>query len=164
MIIKLTLFFKLLPIILLFSGCFATQSVYDIGYREVHGTKDLNLYENNITIYLFKSSIIRGPHLRDWTNSTPIDTIEINLDDIDWFSEDKYEKLGSIKAFVKTDEILFDVKIRKYNNGKEKLILVNEQREWYGYPAQALMVVSMPLDLVLDVVLIFWLIITGVFT
>ena len=72
-------------------------------------------------------------------------SIKLKKMDIEW--SDNQE--GIISALINDNKVNFEVSI----SGGE-IRLKHKYREWYSYPTQALLVVSMPLDFVIDLVVI----------
>jgi len=78
---------------------------------------------------------------------TIIDQVIFRKEDIIW--SDSQQKRGTITLIVKGDPHIFNVS----QHGTE-LDIQRDYRRWYNYPAQMLMMVSVPLDIVFSVGLI----------
>ncbi|NVJ61506.1 MAG: hypothetical protein HWE27_14005 [Gammaproteobacteria bacterium] len=68
--------------------------------------------------------------------------VDFKFDEIKW---NNAKSKGTIQLEV--DGEIFEFEVTQYDG---KLKFRGDYREWYGYPAQALLVVTMPLDIVVS--------------
>jgi len=67
--------------------------------------------------------------------------------EVQWSSDTR----GQVTLLYDGAPTLFDVR-RHTSTGQDLVTLDSPYREWYGYPAQGLLVLTLPLDVVIDVV------------
>lgn len=67
--------------------------------------------------------------------------------EVQWSSDSR----GQVTLMHEGAPTLFDVR-RHTSSGQDLVTLDSPYREWYGYPAQGLLVLTLPLDVVIDVV------------
>jgi len=135
---------------LLLSGCVSSSYVTTIGAKAVHGkttkeSTEINLgYSERFTNFFGDGFLPYTNLYADSEMNQPV-TAAFNYDDIVW-EPDKYKE-GSIK--IELDGEKYKFKVQGYPNQVE---VVHDYREWYSYPAQSLLVLTMPLDIVILVV------------
>ncbi len=77
--------------------------------------------------------------------------IQVDTSKIKWNDNKGYYKTGEYEAEIGGEKILFDVKVERdlKDENKCKLRLEHKYRSAYGYPAQTLLVVTVPFDVAL---------------
>jgi hypothetical protein len=143
---------KLLPLLLstiLLNGCVASSYVSSIGAKSIHGDTKINLVETD----LYYSERVSNPFgviegkslLKISSKSDDTDTVKFNYDNIIW--AEKGSTSGKIDLLVKGKLLTFSVfKTHKY------IELTYDYRNWYSYPAQSLLIFSIPADVVITTV------------
>lgn len=132
-------------IVSLTSGCVSSSYLASVGARAKHGVAT----EQQSNVSLLDSKRLPGRWALmhgapPYSNLIPekegklIAEIPINLQDINWVSWNT----GSITLDVSGELLEFEVK-KSENN----LTFTHDYRNWYGYPVQALIVVTIPLDI-----------------
>jgi len=79
----------------------------------------------------------------------PVGSVTINQAQIEWL--DKTD--GLVQAVHDGKPKSFSISKRTYS-GKNIVSVESNYRHWYGYPAQALLLVSVPVDIAIDVVVV----------
>ena len=151
----MTFRFLILLVCVYLSGCTTSPYVFSIGANSIEGSTVINNTSKSIEVSLNDSKLIAHedagflmpsyPYqsLTQDSGSNALYDITFNLKDIKW--ENKFR--GKITLLINGESKEFDV--WKKNN---ELRLKHYYRKWYGYPAQAFLLVSYPLDAVVVIV------------
>lgn len=144
----------------LLNGCMAASTaVSGIGARAIYGETDYNPSTETVSIKLKDAALIRGTDLPilpyrslvlDAKNEM-VGVITLNYKDIVWTGYSDGMQTGKVKSIVKDKEMDFDVRLRNHNTS---LFLQHRYREWYGYPAQGLLIATIPIDGVLNALML----------
>ena len=144
------LFIFLISTILL-SGCVSSSYVSAIGAKTMHGNTKKDSTEINL-IYSDRLADEAGFMSGDFLPYTNLyidsegwgtATVSFNYADITWNNQGE----GSINLMVNGEEIEFLAD--KFHDQVE---LIHDYRNWYSYPAQSLLVLSIPADVVITAV------------
>lgn len=159
--------FLLLFIAVAISGCFMSSTlVSSIGARAKYGETKLTSFEKEVSIEIIDTSLIVNgwamghglaiPYvtLMPAPGGESLEKIVLNLADIKWSNDKNYEKIGEVQCLLKGVQTKFEVRQVSIDTNSTRLSLESRYRYWYGYPAQSLLVVSLPVDVATDVVLI----------
>ena len=107
---------------------------------KVNKHKRLWYYTNSWALFN-KGALVDIYKLRDSDYEVELDgNISFNINDIVWSTPKK----GKVTILHNGEVKYFDV-----NKGDNTLYLSHEYREWYGYPAQTLLLVSVPFDIII---------------
>lgn len=145
--------------LLILSGCAPTSAfVSSIGARSLHAEGNATLTDIDINFRLKDS-----PRSMSVGHSGPIpyflDTDEKEGEELGEFSINSASLASQTKSTSEItlphngEPIAFSVRESSFN-GLRTVRLEHHYRRWYGYPAQGLMLISLPLDAALDLVLI----------
>jgi len=134
--------------------------VSSIGAKGNWSRQKITDKENLVSISILKSKMevskdgdmpIYFPYksLRPSKDGEFLDTVEIKMSDIKWSTESNANKKGEISCLLNGEPFLFEVTL--YNDGKDNeiLSLISRYRSWYGYPAQCLMLLTVPTDIII---------------
>ena len=133
-------------------GCTTSPTVWSIGANSITGvatsnpeskTVELSLIESELEAHDDAGFLMPGHPYQSLkaTNKSPnLGKVSFRLDDIKW--ETRYT--GTISIHIKGELKEFNV----WRKGNE-LRLTHYYRDWYGYPAQGLLLISYPLDVVI---------------
>lgn len=146
----------------LLSGCAVTSTlVSSIGARSLGGSAAYPREAGEIDVVLRDSprvlqsgavahfAAIPYSSLSPEGEGQPAGSIVVKPAEVQW-SNDTRGQVTVLHAGVPT---LFDVR-RSTSRGQDWIAVESPYREWYGYPAQGLLVLALPLDVVIDVVAI----------
>ena len=155
----------LFPIVILlalinFSGCAVTSTVVSgIGLKSVHGKQSEDSNGNAQSMELIESDLylpsgtighfaaIPYSSLETKDGGRDLGNIEIDQTSIKWVNSNE----GKIRLKVNNQESEFLV--TKMQFGKEYYLnFESRTRRWYWYPAQCLMVATVPTDITTDVI------------
>ena len=78
--------------------------------------------------------------------------VSLNVEDVKWLKAESSERTGEVEVMLNGERTRFEVRESSTPGKPEKVILERRYRRWYGYPAQLLLVVSLPVDAVITVV------------
>jgi len=147
-------------------GCFITSTyVSSIGARAVHGASDVTERENEVSVDLKDTTVdvamkygglaIPYVSLAHSPDGDLAGTVTLKREDILWKAATGVERSGEIT--VALNETPTSFKARQLSDPAKQsdtLLLERRYRRWYGYPAQLLLVVSVPVDLAADVIML----------
>ena len=140
----------------LLNGCISSSYLASVGAKATHGSVSLD-YNDDLEIPLIDSertvgswALMHGlifPYMNLYPDKEGYKVADINFNyqDISWKNPNKTK--GTIQLEIKGEQLEFVV--TKEGN---KLNLINEYRDWYGYPMQGLLVVTIPLDIVIGTI------------
>jgi hypothetical protein len=139
-----------------------STAVSSIGAREKYGKITLTPTVQEIPVEIKDANVGLGfgffhgaavPYrtLQRNEDGKKIGDITLNINDIHWIKDESDQKVGQIKCTVNNTQVLFNVTLYK---DKNFLYLGSRYRRWYGYPAQGLILVTIPVDITLNVALI----------
>jgi predicted Zn-dependent protease len=149
-------FGALLSAILVLSGCAPTSAyVSSIGARSLNGRAAILPDTQSLEVPLKDSARTMAfghsgafPYMLN-TDSEGSAAGSVTID------RDGFQGLGFAQREVSLTyngtPTTFDVRTYSYS-GKSELLLEHNYRQWYGYPAQGLLLLSIPLDAAIDVV------------
>ncbi|KGJ95102.1 hypothetical protein [Colwellia psychrerythraea] len=146
------LFLLILSTILL-NGCVASSYISSIGAKSIHGDTRIDLAKTDLA-YAEKISDPLGvtdgkalPFTNLYISDESFDTasVKFNYDDIIW--TEKGSTSGKVDLSINGETLTFSV--FQYNNRVE---LEYDYRDWYSYPAQSLLILSVPADVVITTV------------
>lgn len=155
-------FLSLILSAVLLNGCVASSYVSSIGAKSVHGYTRVDLVETDLSYSKRTSNpfgVVEGDvfSFTDlYVSGKPYDTTtaEFNYDDITW--AEKGSTNGKIDILVKGKLLTFSVfKAHDY------VELEHNYRQWYGYPAQSLLIFSIPVDIVVMPIIGIGFLVTG---
>ena len=147
---------RLLPLLLstiLLNGCVASSYVSSIGAKSIHGYTRIDLVETGLSyservsnsLGVIEGKALPFTNLVIATKTNDTDMVKFNYDDIIWTG--KGSTSGKIDLLVKGELLTFSVfKAHDY------VELEYDYRDWYSYPAQSLLIVSIPADIVITTV------------
>lgn len=144
-----TLFF----ITFLLSGCISSSYLASVGAKAKHGSVALdgnsqlkipliNSERNVGTWAMMHGLILPYTNLYPDKDGNEIAEVSFNIDDIQWSSPNS--NTGKIQLEIRGERLEFVV-----TKDTDRLQLIHEYRDWDGYPLQALLVITMPLDIVI---------------
>ncbi len=160
-------YFKCLSLIILafyLNGCgIATVSVYDIGAHVKRGSNtvpmvddELSVEEDTIPVEIYESDLkpkvgymviaYSEEHDRKFIGNVPL-KVSKNA----WLSKKCASGTGKVEHMIGDAKYFFDGKMERVNRTTCRVSLEKMERKPYGYPAQALMVLSVPVDAVIIV-------------
>ncbi len=138
------------------NGCMAASTaVSGIGARAIYGETDYNRSTKAVKIQLNDAERVMTTEvpllpyrsLAMYGKQEPIDVITLNYDDIHWTDYGDGVPKGKVKIIVKGTEKEFEVRLKNYNT---TIFLEHRYRQWYGYPAQGLLVATLPIDVAIN--------------
>jgi hypothetical protein len=147
-------------LLMLLSGCMAASTaVSGIGARAIYGETDYNRSTKAVEIQLSDAEVAMATEvpllpyrsLTTYGKQEPVDVITLKYDDIQWADYSDGVPKGKVKIVVKGTEKEFEVRLKNYNTS---LFLEHRYRRWYGYPAQGLLIVAVPIDAALNALLL----------
>lgn len=154
--------FSALFIALLLSGCAVTSTfVSSIGARSLTGTAVQPPQAVEIDVALKDSprslqgmavahfAAIPYTSLSSEADGQPAGRIVVRPAEVQWSSDTR----GQVTLMREGVPTQFDVS-RSTSRGQDFIAVESRYREWYGYPAQGLLLVTLPLDVVIDVVVL----------
>ncbi|TGU72855.1 hypothetical protein E4633_11245 [Geomonas terrae] len=134
------------------TGCMAASTaVSGIGARALYGGTDYNPSAETVSIKLRDAALITGtaapilPYrslVIDGKNEI-VEVITLNYNDIVWTGYSDGMQTGKVKCIAKGKETDFDVRLKNHNTS---LYLEHRYRQWYGYPAQGLLIATVPIE------------------
>lgn len=139
-------------------GCASSSYLASVGARSMKGSQryhdDMKVFELPIKVHKREFSswgMIHGdfyPYTNLFTSSNgkSVGVIKFEKEHIKW--SNKINE-GVLTTSINNEKVDFDISFNGYEVEIERKF-----REWYSYPVQTLLVISMPLDLVIDVALI----------
>ncbi|WNC70582.1 hypothetical protein RGQ13_10590 [Thalassotalea psychrophila] len=135
------------------SGCVSSSHIASIGARATHGTvtvdhessKKVSLTDSDLIVSdkLFRGDYLPFTNLQSAENGSVIQNIEFDTNQIKWLNSSQ----GILTVLIDDEFITFDV-----TKKGDQLFLEHRYRNWYSYPTQTLLLVSMPVDIVLGTV------------
>lgn len=156
----LNVLFRCLFVPLLLSGCAVTSTVVSsIGARSLTGKVVESPQAEEVEVTLVDSArvmpgmavahfaAIPYSSLSPEPDGLPAGRIVIKPAEVEWSSATQ----GAITLMHAGVPSLFEVS-RSQFQGQSFIAVERRYREWYGYPAQGLLLVTLPLDLMIDVV------------
>lgn len=140
----------------LLNGCISSSYLASVGAKATYGSVSLD-YNDDLEIPLIDSernvgswALMHGlifPYMNLYPDKEGYKVADINFNyqDISWKNPNKTK--GTIQLEIKGEQLEFVV-----TKEGDKLNLINEYRDWYGYPMQGLLVVTIPLDIVIGTI------------
>ena len=156
----------LLPVASSLGGCFISSTyVSSIGARAIHGESEVTERDKEISVDLKDTKVdvamkYGGPaipyvSLARNPGGNPAGKVTLNREDILWKVAQGAERTGEITVVLNEAPTSFEARqVSDPTKQSDTLLLERRYRRWYGYPAQLLLVVSVPIDLVTDVILL----------
>ena len=157
--------FRVLTLLLVVNsleGCIATSYVLTIGGRETYGEKVVADPEKEIPVEMKDAPLEVQPghgmvYIGHASKGTSLGTVTLNPDDIKWADGQKISyrtgeaRDGEVELVVGGAATLFEVRRREMDRPpdfqrRDTIYLEHRYRRWYGYPAQVLLVVAVPAD------------------
>ncbi len=141
------------------SGCGITSvRVSSIGARGKWGTQEIKSHDN-VMIEIYDSEYVKDkktefevyvPYrdLKPIDNGVRVGTISVNISDIKIYKTIGRKSHGTFSSELNGEPIIFETIIFNKDKYTSTLFLERRYRRWYGYPAQVLMLVAVPTDLV----------------
>jgi hypothetical protein len=135
---------------ILLNGCVASSCISSIGAKSIHGYTRIDLAETDLSYSERVSdpfAVTEGnalPFTNLYISSESYDTatVKFNYDDIIW--TEKGSTSGKVDILVKGELLTFTV-----FKSHDYVELEYDYRNWYSYPAQSLLIVSIPADVVI---------------
>ena len=149
-------FSTLIFVAFLLSGCISSSYLASVGAKAKHGSVTLD-NNSQLKIPLIDSernvgtwALMHGlvfPYMNLYPDKEGKEIAEVrfNINDIQWNSQNK--NTGRILLEIRGEQLQFNV-----TKEDDQLKLIHEHRDWYGYPMQALLVITLPLDIVIGTV------------
>lgn len=151
---------KLLPLVilltLLLNGCISSSYLASVGARATHGSVDLDT-NDELKVQLIDSernvgtwALMHGfvfPYMNLYPDKEGNKFAKVHIDpnDIEWTTPNKNRG----KIFLDINGVDLEFLVTKKS---DQLKLIHEHRDWYGYPLQGLLIVTIPLDVVIGAI------------
>ena len=146
---------------LIFLGgcCMASTTVSSIGTRQKWGNTRVAPGDNVVSVKINDTKLHADPghgglaipykSLNHRHRERVVDIITVDLSKINWKSDSASSKFGEFECMVNGKPTKFDVRVDHHGDKGDDLIMESDYyRQWYGYPAQSLLVIAIPLDVV----------------
>ena len=153
---------EMLLVVFLLSGCAVTSTfVSSIGARSLNGNAPVPPLSEEIEVHITDSprslqgmsvvhfAAIPYSSLSPEPNGQAAGRVLIKPSDIQWLSETQ----GEITLMHAGAPTKFGV-IKNTHQGQSFMTVESQYRRWYGYPAQSLLLATVPLDLAINVVVL----------
>ncbi len=87
-------------------------------------------------------------------HGTILGNVIIDMDKVKWKESKGLTRKGEVECIVNGERYLFDITMRPIDKHMYMIELHSKYRNWYGYPAQMLLVGSVPFDVATTAVVI----------
>ncbi len=160
-------YFKCLSLIVLalyLHGCgIATVSVYDIGAHVKRGYNKVPIVEDEISVEgdtipveIYESDLkpkigYMAVAYSEEHDRKSIGNVSLTVSENKWLSKKCSSGTGEVEHIIGDKKHIFTGKMERVNKSTCRVSLEKMERKPYGYPAQALMVLSVPVDAVIIV-------------
>jgi len=159
------IYFKCLSFIILafyLHGCgIATTSVYDIGAHVKRGYTKVPMVDNEVSVEndtipveIYETDLkpkigYMAVAYSEEYNRKPIGNIPLKVSENSWLSKKCTSGTGEVEHVIGDNKDVFKGKMERVNRSTCRVSLERMERKPYGYLAQALMVLSVPVDAVI---------------
>lgn len=154
--------FVLIILALYLNGCgIATVSVYDIGAHVKHGYNkvpmvddELSIEGDTISVEIYESDLkpkigYMSIAYSEEQDRKHIGNVTLKMSENKWLSKKCTSGTGKVGHIIGDEKYVFDGKMDRVNRTTCRIYLEKMERKIYGYPAQVLMVLSVPVDAVI---------------
>lgn len=143
---------------ILVTGCVSSSYVSSIGAKAMHAKTQKDATTVQIK-YSKRLSDVAGyingdilPYTNLYVPDETLDTanVDFNFEDIEWNKDSSSQ--GTVDLMIEGES--FEFLVNDYYGSDDQIELLYEYRDWYSYPAQSLLLLSMPADVVADVIIL----------
>lgn len=157
-------FISLIVLALYLHGCgIATTSVYDIGAHVKRGynkvpmvDNELSVENDTIPVEIYESDLkpkigYMAVAYSEEHDRKPIGNVHIKVSKNAWLSKKCASGNSEVEHVINDNKYVFEGKMQRVNRSTCLVSLERMERKPYGYPAQGLMLLSVPVDAVIIV-------------